>query len=85
MSQQKTQAKTSGAQTPVTPASFPAPLSPQWAFVVQLREGTALTPDALQGRAEHIVSGQATLFVSLEELMAFMEQVLTASRKGEME
>ena len=61
--------------TPATP--FPASLSPHWAFVVQLREGTALTPDALQGRVEHIVSGQATLFRSLEELRAFMEQVLT--------
>jgi hypothetical protein len=41
-----------------------APLAPHWAFVVQLREGTALTPDALRGRVEHIVSGQATLFTS---------------------
>ena len=54
-----------------------APLSPHWAFVVQLREGTALTPDALHGRVEHIVSGQATLFTSLEGLRAFMAQVLT--------
>ena len=53
------------------------PLSPHWAFVVQLRPGTALTPEALHGRVEHIVSGQATLFTSLEELRAFMAQVLT--------
>jgi hypothetical protein len=55
-----------------------APLSPHWAFLVQLREGTALTPDALHGRVEHIVSGQATLFTSLEELRAFLVQVLTS-------
>jgi len=54
-----------------------APLSPHWAFVVQLREGTALTPEALHGRVEHIVSGQAALFTSLEELRAFMAHVLT--------
>lgn len=61
---------------------FPAPLSPHWAFVVQLREGTALTPMGMQGRVEHIVSGQATLFTSLEEMRTFMEQVLAApSRK----
>jgi hypothetical protein len=54
-----------------------APLSPNWAFVVQLREGTALTPEALHGRVEHIVSGQATLFTSLEALRAFMAQVLS--------
>jgi hypothetical protein len=54
-----------------------APLSPHWAFVVQLREGTALTPQGVQGRVEHIVSGQATRFASLAELWAFMQQVLT--------
>jgi hypothetical protein len=53
-----------------------APLSPHWAFVVQLREGTALTPEALHGRVEHIVSGQAGLFTSIEELRAFMARVL---------
>jgi hypothetical protein len=46
--------------------------------VVQLREGTALTPEALCGRVEHIVSGQAALFTSLEALRAFMAQVLVA-------
>ena len=54
------------------------PLSPHWAFVVQLREGTSLTPQGLQGRVEHITSGQATDFRSLAALLAFMEAVLTA-------
>ena len=54
------------------------PLSPHWSFVVQVRPGTALVPEALHGRVEHIVSGQATLFTSLAELWAFMAQVLTA-------
>ena len=54
-----------------------APLSLHWAFVVQLRQGTALTPEALPGRVEHIVSGQATRFTSLEELWVFLAQVLT--------
>ena len=53
------------------------PLSPHWAFVVQVRPGTALTPEAVHGRVEHIVSGQATRFTSLAELWAFMAQVLT--------
>jgi hypothetical protein len=53
------------------------PLSPHWAFVVQVRPGTALTPEALHGRVEHIVSGQATRFTSLAELWAFVVQVLT--------
>src|SRR5689334_3878206 len=61
----------------MTTPPFPAPLSPSWAFVVQLREGTALTPQGLQGRVEHITSGQATTFRSLGALLAFMAQVLT--------
>ena len=54
-----------------------APLSPYWAFVVQLREGTTLTPEGLHGRIEHIVSGQATTFDSLAAVLAFVQQVLT--------
>jgi hypothetical protein len=53
-----------------------APLSPHWAFVVQLREGTALTPEALHGRVEHVISGQAVLFQSLDDLLAFFRRVL---------
>jgi hypothetical protein len=60
--------------TPDSP--LPAPLSPQWAFVVQLREGTSFNTTHIQGRVEHIISGKAALFHSLEELRAFMEQVL---------
>jgi hypothetical protein len=60
-----------------------APLSPRWAFVVQLRQGTPLTPEALCGRVEHVVSGQAALFGSLEEVRAFMERVLTQTENNE--
>jgi hypothetical protein len=61
--------------TTLAPAA--APLSPHWAFVVQLREGTPLTPEGLQGRVEHITSGQVTDFGSLMALLAFIENVLT--------
>jgi hypothetical protein len=44
----------------MTPTSPPeALLSPHWAFVVQLWEGTLLRPAQLSGRVEHITSGQA--------------------------
>jgi hypothetical protein len=59
------------------PLAPEAPLSPHWAFVVQVRPGTVLTPETVHGRVEHIVSGQATQFTSLAELWAFMAQVLT--------
>jgi hypothetical protein len=45
-----------------TPPPTDAPLSPRWAFVVQLRQGTTVTSEAVYGRVEHLVSGQATLF-----------------------
>ena len=57
-----------------------APLSPHWAFVVQLREGTVLTPEGLHGRIEHIVSGQMSQFHSLEDMLAFMARVLREQR-----
>jgi hypothetical protein len=60
----------------LTPSMPQAPLSPCWAFVGQWREGTALTPEALHGRIEPIVSGQAIACTGLEELHAFMAQVL---------
>ena len=41
-----------------TPA---APLAPHGACVVQVRAGTALTPEGLHGRVEPSVSGQAAL------------------------
>lgn len=56
---------------------LPAPLPPHWAFVVQVRQGSGFTFDTLHGRIEHIVSGQATTFVSLAELVAFIEKTLT--------
>ena len=60
----------------LTSSTPEAPLSPHWAFVVQLREGTALTPEELHGRIEHVVSGRATFFTGLEELCAFMAEEL---------
>jgi len=62
-----------------------APLSPQWAFVVQLREGTDLTHEALHGRAEHILSGQAVHFQTLDDLVAFFRRVLASGRSLPLE
>jgi hypothetical protein len=57
------------------------PLSPQWAFVAQLRQGTSFAPDQLHDRIEHLVSGQATTFASVEEVRAFMEYILARVRE----
>ena len=57
--------------------SFQTRFPSHQAFVVQLRAGTELTPQGLQGRIEHITSGQTAEFDSLTALLAFMVTVLT--------
>jgi hypothetical protein len=52
--------------------TFPA----DYAFVLQLQRGTALTPEALQGQVEHIVTGQEADFNSVADLLAFIATVL---------
>ena len=56
---------------------FPA----QRAFVVQVAVAELGVPDTPLGRAEHVVSGQATLFHSLDELLAFFARVLAQERR----
>ena len=53
-----------------------SPLSPHRAFVVQFQAETKVARGRYAGRVEHVVSGQATHFASLEELLAFIGQVL---------
>jgi hypothetical protein len=62
------------------PAEAPSALSPHRAFVVQFRAETEVGQGRCTGRVEHVVSGQATRFASLEELLAFMAQVLADIR-----
>jgi hypothetical protein len=57
-----------------------SPLSPRRAFVVQFRAETAMEQWRFVGRVEHVVSGQATHFHSLEELLAFMAHILASVR-----
>jgi hypothetical protein len=47
---------------------------------VQFQSDTAIEQGHLVGRVEHVVSGQATAFQSLETLLAFIAQVLRAER-----
>jgi hypothetical protein len=57
-----------------------SPLLPYRAFVVQFRAETDVARGCVTGRVEHVLSGQATHFASLEELLAFIARVLTAVR-----
>lgn len=57
-----------------------SPFSPQRAFVVQFQQETTLEQWHVEGRVEHVVSGQSTHFHSLEELFAFMARMLASVR-----
>lgn len=59
----------------------PVRLSPDCAYVVQLQTPQALAPNTLSGRVEHIATGQANQFNSLEQLYAFMGQTLKPPRR----
>lgn len=56
------------------------PLSPYRAFVVQFQAETDAEHGHFAGRVEHMVSGQAVRFQSLEELLMFIAQVLAQVR-----
>ena len=60
------------SQPPVQSPPFPS----ERAFVVQFRVEAALAQGRYIGRVEHVVSGQATHFHTLDTLLAFMAQVL---------
>jgi len=56
------------------------PLPAERAFVVQFRAGGQPGKSLFVGRAEHIASGDAARFGSVEELTAFIEKVLAPPR-----
>lgn len=58
-----------------TPPSDPAAghLPVGRAFVVQIEAGADLATGRLVGRVEHVVSGRATRFRSLRQLVEFMD------------
>jgi hypothetical protein len=58
------------------PDDQPGPLSVYRAFVVQFDTHTDVERGHLAGRVEHVVSGQAVLFHSLETLLTFIAQLL---------
>ena len=67
------------------PRNHPGFLSVCWAFVVQFDSHTDVARGHLAGGVEHVVSGQAADFQSLETLLAFIARVLRAERAGATE
>ena len=62
-----------------------SPLLPEQAFLVQFREATDLAPEHWEGRVEHVVSGEATSFHSLDELRLFVVRLLATIRTSPTE
>lgn len=58
-----------------------APLSPSHAFVVQFRADADIAAAQVAGRVEHVVSGRARPFDSVEALLAFCREVLRDVRQ----
>jgi hypothetical protein len=64
-----------------TSVQAPPSTLPLWgAFVVQFRAEAEVSRGQWVGRVEHVRSGQATHFQSLDGLSAFIARVLTAVR-----
>jgi hypothetical protein len=51
------------------------------AFVVQMHMEAQVEQGQWKGRVEHLASGEADHFDSLEELAAFIVQILTEQRR----
>lgn len=54
-------------------------MSTQRAFVIQFRPEADVAQGQWIGRVEHVASGQATHFRSLEELLSFVTRLLAPS------
>jgi len=53
------------------------------AFVIQFRPETDIRVGRFEGRVEHIPSSRSTRFHTLEELLAFIANVLTEGSNAE--
>ena len=60
------------------------PLSVHRAFVVHFRTSSNVVCGPIEGRVEHVVSGQSIHFDSLEELLTFMARVLSQQKGSEV-
>lgn len=57
-------------------------LQPEYAFVVQLRGGPVTSREGLQGRVEHVVSGETVRFASTAELIEFLARAGSSPRRS---
>ena len=55
----------------------------QRGFVIQLQPGSEVEPAKFAGHVEHVDTGRAKRFHSIEELVRFMEQTLAEIKQQE--
>lgn len=58
------------------PATTGRPLTPERAFVLQLRNGPECGLTLMQGRVEHVASGRTLQFQTTAELLDFVVRAL---------
>ena len=69
---------------PDGPAATKAPLhTPAGIFVIHLRSDSDVGRQRLIGRVEHVMSGDTAAFVSLGDLLAFIDQHPAAAADAE--
>lgn len=64
------------------PATTQASLPADRAFVVQLRADVDLASGEIRGRVEHVTSGNAAVFESVEQLVRSMRAVAAGSARA---
>ncbi len=83
MRRAKQRTERTSSQQPISPpasVTIDAPLSPQWAFIVQFRAVPG-GPIFAAGRIEHLVSGRTAHFQSLQELLTYLDRELHATQQ----
>ena len=63
--------------SPSDESGEPSALPTNRSFVLQFRQLADLKAGRVEGRIEHITSGEAALFQSLEELVEYLEHMLS--------
>jgi hypothetical protein len=74
--------RTRAADDPTTPAPSRAALPAERAFVVQLRADADVARGIVAGRIEHVVSGVAAPFESVEQMLGCMRDAVARRTDG---
>ena len=60
----------------------PAALPPERAFVVQFSADANLAEGRALGRAEHVCTGRTVHFTAMDQLVAFLDELMSAQQEA---